>query len=150
MMHSSSESVSLKSDFLTLKMKALWSSKFPTFRTTMPLASWSEVSDWLWKTRLYNHSECQDLLTQPHSTALHMTWIFTLVSQSDLKSAYSTVCPNHGDCQHSVHKLWRYLLNAILFWNTHRAFSVSSTKILATIMFEYKNLLWCYIVLLSE
>lgn len=63
-------------------MKTLRSYEFATFRTTMPSASVSEDFDWLWKTRLYNHSECQDLLTQTHSTALHMTWIFTLVSQS--------------------------------------------------------------------
>lgn len=103
---------------------------------------------WLWKRRLYNHSEWEDLLTQPYSTTFHMTWIFTLVSH--LKSAYITVFSNHEYCHHSVHHLWRYLLNAILFWKTHHAFCVSSTKIWATIMFEGKGLVWCYTVLLSE
>jgi len=44
-----------------------------TFRTTMPSASGSEDSDWVLKTRLCSRSECRDLLTQPHSTALHIT-----------------------------------------------------------------------------
>jgi hypothetical protein len=87
----------------------------------------------------------------PNHTAPHSAWPESSPpSVSHLKSAYSTVSPNHEYCQHSVHQMWRYLPNAVLFCNTRHASSLPSTWILATIMFEYKNLLWCYTVLLSE
>lgn len=97
---------------------------------------------WMWRRRLYDHSKCLKLLTQQHSTTFQNTWIFSLVK------VFCNLFPNREHCQHSVHCLWRNLLNAILFWNTRHTFSVSSINILVTTMFEDKSsvmLLCCWV-----